>query len=170
MTRDQTVVAIGAGSGVASMAVAVGSIYQLWPVNSALGETASRLAYALEADAFAALPLLVGIIIVGNDRFLTDAIDPTLHREDRATEINGRVLDNTLQQFVLLLAGTLALSVNLAPDQMRAMPAVAVVFVAARVAFWIGYRIHPLYRAFGMAATIYLNIGITASALWKMLR
>ena len=170
MTRDQTVVAIGAGSGVASMVVAVAGIYQLWPVNPALGEVGSRLAYALQADAFAALPLLVGIIIVGNDRFLSEAIDPTLHREDLATEINGRVLDNTVQQFVLLLAGTLALSVNLAPDQMRAIPAISVVFVAARVAFWIGYRIHPLYRAFGMAATIYLNIGITASALWKMLR
>jgi hypothetical protein len=52
---------------------------------------------------------------------------------------------------------------------MRAIPAVTLVFVVARIAFWIGYRIHPLYRAFGMAATGYLNIGLLASALWKFL-
>jgi hypothetical protein len=36
-------------------------------------------------------------------------------------------------------------------------------------AAWIGYRIHPLYRAFGMAATGYLNVGLLAFALWKAL-
>jgi hypothetical protein len=53
---------------------------------------------------------------------------------------------------------------------MRAIPAVVIVFMVARTAFWVGYRIHPLYRAFGMAATGYLNVGIPAFALWKMVR
>jgi hypothetical protein len=48
---------------------------------------------------------------------------------------------------------------------MRVIPAAALVFVVARIAFWVGYRIHPLYRAFGMAATGYLNVGILACAL-----
>ena len=39
-------------------------------------------------------------------------------------------------------------------------------FVAARIAFWVGYRIHPLYRAAGFAATAYLNIGLIGAALW----
>jgi hypothetical protein len=52
---------------------------------------------------------------------------------------------------------------------MRAIPAVVVVFVVARIAFWVGYRIYPLYRAFGMAATGYLNVGILAFALWNIL-
>ena len=79
-------------------------------------------------------------------------------------------MENTLQQFLIFLIGTLALSVNLTAEQMRAIPVVVVVFIAARVAFWVGYRIHPLYRAFGMAATGYLNVGILAFALWKILR
>jgi hypothetical protein len=84
-----------------------------------------------------------------------------------ATQINGRVVDNTLQQFVLFLVATTALSVNLTPAQMRIIPAAAMVFVMARAAFWIGYSIHPLYRAFGMAATGYLNVGLLGFALWK---
>jgi hypothetical protein len=38
---------------------------------------------------------------------------------------------------------------------MRLIPAATIVFIVVRLAFWIGYRIHPLYRAFGMAATFW---------------
>ena len=71
---------------------------------------------------------------------------------------------------MLFVIGTLALSVSLPPGQMRVIAAVTIVFIVARFAFWIGYRIHPLYRAFGMAATMYLNIGILAWAGWNILR
>jgi hypothetical protein len=169
MTRDQKTVGIGAASGVAAMIAAVSVIYQLWPTNLGLADGSSRLVYALQASVFAVLPLLIGIMMVGNDRFLSEAIDPTLQKEDRATQINGRVVENTLQQFVMFLVGTLALSVNLTAEQMRAIPAVVIVFIVARILFWVGYRIHPLYRAFGMAATGYLNVGILALALWKIL-
>jgi hypothetical protein len=170
MTKDQKTVAVGAASGILSMITGVTFIYSLWPANPALTELSSRLAYTLQAAAFAVLPLVFGIIAVGNGRFLSEAIDPTLHKESAAMEVNGRVLDNTLQQFLIYLVGTLALSTVLTADQMRVIPATAIVFVVARIAFWIGYRIHPLYRAFGFAATIYLNVGILGFAFWTMLR
>jgi len=53
---------------------------------------------------------------------------------------------------------------------MRIIPGATIVFVAARLAFWVGYRIHPLYRAFGMAATGYLNIRLLGFALWNVTR
>jgi hypothetical protein len=167
MTPDQRTVAIGAGSGVATMIGAMAGLHQLWPVNPALGDVAGRLAYALQACAFASLPLLAGIVTVGNNRFLSEAIDPTLQKENAATVINGRVVDNTLQQFALFVVAIMALSANLSAAEMRLIPAAAIVFVAARTAFWIGYRIRPLYRAFGMAATAYLNVGLLGFALWR---
>ena len=86
MTSEQKIVAIGAASGVAAMFTAVLVLYQLWPTNPGLGDVNSRLAYALQANVFAVLPLLIGIMVVGNDRFLSEAIDPTLHKEDRGTQ------------------------------------------------------------------------------------
>ena len=50
------------------------------------------------------------------------------------------VLDNTLQQYVLFVIGTLALSVSLAPGQIKVIAAATIVFIVARFAFWIGYR------------------------------
>lgn len=163
-------VGVGAASGVLAMLVSVAVIFSFWPADPRLTDIGARLACTLQADVFAVLPLLIGIVVVGNNRFLSDAIDPTLQKEDAATLINGRVVENTQQQYLLFLIGTLALSTRLTADQMRVIPAAAIVFVAARILFWIGYRIHPLYRAFGMAATGYLNIGIIGFALWKILR
>ena len=45
------------------------------------------------------------IVAVGNARALGEAIDPTLGKESPAMIVDGRVLDNTLQQFVLFLVG-----------------------------------------------------------------
>jgi uncharacterized MAPEG superfamily protein len=169
MTRDQRTVGIGAASGVVAMIISIAGIYELWPINPGLADISRRLAFALQANAFAALPLLIGVLTVGNNRFLSEAIDPTLQKEDLATQINGRVVENTLQQFALFLVAITALSVNLTADTMRIVPAAAIVFVVSRAAFWIGYRIDPLYRAFGMAATGYLNVGLLAFALWRAL-
>jgi hypothetical protein len=106
------------------------------------------------------------VVAVGNARFLSDAIDPTRGAEDRTMLINGRVADNTTQQFLIFAAGSLALAANLPPAQLKLVGAAAIVFTIARVVFWIGYRIHPLYRAPGFSSTAYLNLGLLLGALW----
>jgi len=106
------------------------------------------------------------VAAVGNARFLSEAIDPTLGKESQAMVVNGRVADNTLQQYALFATGALALTANLPAERTNIVLAAAIVFVAARLLFWIGYRIDPLYRAPGFAATFYLNLGLLGGALW----
>lgn len=167
MTRDQKIVAAGAASGVAVMAVAMWLLStRLLPAPDGIASVGDRLAYGLRWAAVAALPLVAMIGAIGNARALGPAIDPTLGREDRATIVNGRVADNTVQQYLLFVVGLLALAASLSPARLPVIAAAAIVFVAARLAFWIGYRIDPLYRAFGFAATFYLNLGLLAAALW----
>jgi hypothetical protein len=107
------------------------------------------------------------LVVVGNERFLSTAIDPLRHAENKAIEINGRVADNTLQQNFVFLIGTLALSTFLTNETIKLIPALMVVFIVARIVFWIGYRINPLYRAPGMAATAYMNVGILIATLYQ---
>ena len=77
-----------------------------------------------------------------------------------------RVVDNTLQQFALFLAGSLALAASLSPERVTVIGAVAITFTVCRILFWIGYRIDPLYRAFGFSSTAYLNLALLLAALW----
>jgi uncharacterized MAPEG superfamily protein len=131
---------------------------------------ADRLARAALANLFAAVPLFAMVVAVGNERFGSKAIDPTLGRESARMIVNGRVADNTTQQFLIFSAATFGLAANLDEVHMHYIDAAAIVFIVARIAFWIGYRIHPLYRAFGFSATAYLNLGLLAEAMWLAIR
>ena len=80
--------------------------------------------------------------------------------------INCRVVDNTVQQYLLFAASSLAVAAGARGDQLSVVAAAAIVFVVARLAFWIGYRIRPVYRAAGFASTFYLNMVMFGYAVW----
>ena len=166
MTRDQKTVAAGAVAGIASMLLGLWLLTTLLPPPAGVETVADRLAYAARWLAFAALPLFAMVAAVGNARFASAAIDPTLGLEDPKTRINGRVADNTTQQLLLFAAGSLGLAASLPADWMGVIRAAAIVFVVFRIVFWIGYRIHPLYRAPGFSSTAYLNLGLLLAAVW----
>ena len=170
MTRDQKIVLTGAASGIAAMALAMWLLStRALPPPAGMETLADRLGYALRWVAFAALPLFAMLAAVGNARFASKAIDPTRGAEDRTMIVNGRVADNTTQQFLLFAAGALGLAASLSPGRMQVIAAAAIVFVVARLAFWVGYRIDPLYRAFGFSSTAYLNLGLLLGSLWLAL-
>lgn len=166
MNRDQKTVAVGALSGVAAMLLSTWLLYAVLPSPPSIVSQSDAVLYALRWLPLAALPLLAMIVAVGNARAMGPAIDPTLGNEDQAMRINIRVAGNTLEQFVLFAAGSLGLAASIDPAHVRIVGAAAIVFVAARIVFWIGYRIHPLYRAPGFSSTAYLNIGLIGAALW----
>lgn len=170
MTRDQKTVAIGAASGVATMILLLWLTYRLLPVPAGADDLAGRLAYTLRWNAFAALPLFAMVVAVANARFTTEAIDPTLGKEDVRTVVNGRVADNTLQQYAIFVVATLALASMLPGPAVRLVGAATIVFVVMRLAFWIGYRIKPVYRAFGFSSTAYMNLGLLLASLWLAVR
>ena len=166
MTRDQKVVFAGAASGILAMLLGTWLAYRLLPEPEDVATVGDRIAYAARWLALAAVPLFAMIVAVGNARFLSEAIDPTRGLEDKAMLINGRVADNTAQQFLLFVAGSLALAASLPPAQLKLVGAAAIVFTLARIVFWIGYRIDPLYRAPGFSSTAYLNLGLLLGSLW----
>lgn len=174
MKPQQKIVAIGAASGVTTMIILVW-ILSAWIIpafgftTSGFGLLAERIAFTLRMNVLAMLPLLIMIITVGNKRFLSDAINPLDHAENEAMQIDGRVVDNTLQQFILFLVASLALATVLTAKQMAIIPAVAIVHIIARFAFWYGYRQHPLLRAPGMAGTSYLNLFIMLYVIFRIM-
>jgi hypothetical protein len=170
MTRDQRIVAIGAASGIVIMVGLVWLLSWALPAPTVTDTAADRIAFALPWAVLAAVPLFAMVIVVGNARFASEAIDPTLGKESPAMVVNGRVADNTHQQFALFLVAMLALSVMLPIEWLSVIPAVSITFVLMRILFWVGYRIHPLYRAPGFSSTAYMNIFMFIAVFWLWLR
>ena len=84
-------------------------------------------------------------------------------------EIDGRVADNTLQQNFVFAIASLSLSTIVPLHQLQVVWACVIVFVVARAVFWLGYRLNPLYRAPGMSATAYMNLGMILYLLFRMI-
>ena len=169
MTRDQRTVAIGAAIGVIGMMLLVWLISTTIPEPQVVDAPGNRLAYAVRWSVVAVLPLFAVFVAIGNARFLSEAIDPTLGKESQTMIVDGRVAENTLQQFVCFLVGILALSVSVPIGWISVVPAVAITFAICRIVFWIGYRIHPLYRAPGFSSTAYMNLFMYIAVIWLRL-
>ena len=167
MNKDQKIIAAGASSGIVAMVVALLALSRFLVGLTPAADPGERLAFAAKWVAVAAVPLFVSIVAVGNARFGSKAIDPTARKESKAMIIDGRVVDNTLQQFALFTAASFAVASTSQGEQLSIVAAAAIIFVFCRFAFWIGYRIDPLYRAFGFASTIYLNLILFGVALWR---
>jgi MAPEG family len=168
MRAEQKIVAIGAASGVVAMALSVWILTVELPTPGIADALGDRMAYALRANVVAVLPLFIMFVMIGNSRFLSEAIDPTRHAESRSMQIDGRVADNTLQQNFVFFIASLALSTTIPLHNLQVVWACAIVFVAARGVFWLGYRLNPLYRAPGMSATAYMNLGMILYLLFCM--
>ena len=149
------------------MALGVWLLTRYLPQPMIADAVAERLAYALKANTVALVPLFVMFIVIGNSRFLSDAIDPTRRAESRTMDIDGRVADNTLQQNFVFVVASLALSTVVPLQCLQVVWACTIVFVVARCAFWFGYRKNPLYRAPGMSATAYMNLGMILYVLFR---
>jgi hypothetical protein len=169
MTKDQKIVAVGAASGIVGMILLVWLIAANIPEPAVIDSNGDRLAYAFRWSVVAVLPLFAMLAAIGNARFLGEAIDPTLGKESQSMIIDGRVADNTLQQFVCFLVGICALSVSVPIDRISYVPAVATTFTICRIVFWVGYRIRPLYRAPGFASTASMNLLMYMAVIWLRL-
>ena len=169
MKAEQRIVVIGAAMGVVVMALSVWALTRVLPMPAIADTSAERLVYALRANLVAIMPFIAMVATVANSRFFSEAIDPTRGVESRTLEIDSRAADNTLQQSYVFTAATLALSTVVPLHHLQVVWACAIVFVAARAAFWLGYRLDPLYRAPGMSATAFMNLGMILCVVFYLL-
>lgn len=116
-------------------------------------DQASRLAFAALWLAGPGVMLLAGIMGAARRGFHSDAIDGTRFPQAHTLEINLRYNTNTTEQLLLLAIALPGLALTLPQHRLALIPAIAVLFVFGRIAFWIGYHYRPMARTFGMALT-----------------
>jgi hypothetical protein len=133
-----------------TIAVGVG-IYYLLPPLAGMETLLARLVFALKCCAVAILVCFVmGVEAVAHERLRSPGIDPLLDYETRRMRVNLRYLQHTLEQLVVFVPGLLGLAAYSADGSaMRWVVAATVVWIAARIAFWIGYHRSSAERGYG---------------------
>jgi hypothetical protein len=129
-------------------------------------DAAARLAFAARWLLLPGLTLLAGIAAAGRRGFYPDAIDGTPTPSSHGLKINLRYNRNTLEQTVLGAIAWTGLALALPHERLVLIPAMATLFAIGRIAFWIGYLLHPLARAFGMVLTAFPTLAAYAWLVW----
>lgn len=115
-----------------------------------------RVMFALKWSAVAILlTFLTGIEAVSHERLVTEAFDPLAGKETKSLLVNLRYLQNTLEQVILFVPGLLLLAAYAEPSRAaQSVSAAALVWILARLAFWIGYRKGAQYRIAGLIGMV----------------
>jgi len=125
--------------------------YYLLPPIAGMETLLDRLVFALKCSAVAILFCFVmAIEAVAHERLRSPAIDPLSGYDTRRMRVNLRYLQHTLEQLVVFLPGLFGLAAYSADGSaMRWVVAATVVWIAARIAFWIGYHRSSAERGYG---------------------
>ena len=118
------------------------AIAYLTPPLGGMDSLAGRMLFSLKCCCLAVLFCLVtGVEAVAHERLSSPAFDPLSGFETRRLRVNQRYLQNTLEQTVVFAVGLFGLAAYSADGSaMRSVLATTIVWMLARVAFWVGYH------------------------------
>ena len=149
-------------SAILSVALFTSGYYFIPDNPKGLETPMQRLVFTLRWQSVSILTFLFGIVKVANKRFYTKAIDPISGKGEQLLAVDSRYLQNTFEQFVLNAFGQLVLSTYLNPGTAsRVIPTLVLMFTLARILFWVGYQIAPLYRALGFSIGFQSTVAVT---------
>lgn len=121
---------------------------------------AERIGFALRADAFIALWLMISIGLLARHRFFTpeDIDGGGLTHGTETAHILQATLQNTLEQTVLALLAHLTWAIRMPVSRLAVIPVAVILFLCGRVLFLTGYRGGAPSRALGFALTFYPSV------------
>ena len=145
-------------SGIAAIAISGAVSIALWfaltrflPPLSGMDALGARMLVALKCLVVATLfALVAGVEAVAHERLQGAAFDPLAGHQTKRLQVNLRYLQNTLEQTVIFAVALFGLAAYATTGEaMRAVPAVTVIWVLNRYAFWIGYHRSAAIRGLG---------------------
>lgn len=139
--------------GVSTWPLALWAGLAAWPPVPPLDAT-GRLHLALQLAVAPAVVLLLMVVACFRLFDTLGAANPLAGKESRRFQVNARVLQNTLEQAAIFVPILLALSLRLAPDDVKVLPVLTALWCVGRLAFWVGYHIEVMARGLGFDWTI----------------
>jgi hypothetical protein len=143
-------------------AVALGAaVYWLPQWADFPSEIGSRIAFALRADIFVAVWVLIAVRLVSRIRFVSEednagaAYSPPSPR----LAVRAAFLQNTLEQALIAIVANLALATVAGEAPLAFIIASVVLFTVGRLTFLRGYPGGAGARAFGMVTTVLPSLG-----------
>ncbi|API61537.1 ribosomal protein L11 (plasmid) [Tardibacter chloracetimidivorans] len=132
---------------------------------------AQRLAFALQADLFVLIWIIIGVRMVSRGRFHSAIDNPgsAFAPPSPAIAVQVAFLQNTLEQAVAAVGAHLALATLISGPLLALIPGAVFLFAIGRFTFLRGYPHGAGARAFGVVTTVVPTIGAYGWAIGLIL-
>lgn len=131
---------------------------------------AERIAFALQADIFVLVWIVIGVRMVSKGRFRSAADNPgsAFAPPSPAIAVQVAFLQNALEQAVAAVGAHLALATVISGPALALIPGAVLLFGIGRITFLRGYPQGAGSRAFGIVTTVVPTIGAYAFVIWRI--
>ena len=111
------------------------------------------------------LAILISVLHVSLTRAFTLAVNP-LSGNEHLVEVGNRVLQNTVEQYLLTAVNQLILATHVTEAHLRFIPLISVTFLIGRILFLVGYIRSPNYRGLGFNLSFLPVLAMTAANIY----
>lgn len=143
-------------------------VIDLTPAGVVLDTFEQRIAFTLKYIGVQLAWIVLLMYYVIWQRLETPALDPTNGWEEHV-QVAKNMLTNSIEHSAVFTFALLTMSIELDAVMVgRMVPGLTAIFMAGRVAFWLGY---PRYRAFGFGLSnfpILVALSVNMYALYKL--
>jgi len=115
----------------------------------------------------ALIPYVLVCMTIMTNRFNEGAHNPMVGGESFSLKVHCRMMQNTLEQYVILASCLLPLGLMLPANHLQLIPIASIWFLIARMVYWKGYlnQENVTARAPGVQLTAIINFGLFFLAL-----
>ncbi|XP_068178978.1 transmembrane protein 79 [Antennarius striatus] len=113
-----------------------------------------RVVYTLRCSVFAAVPIVLGWLVLGVSRLRFGAFRPLV--EDAMKEaglqevaVHQRFVSDTVSLFLIYFLQLVVMAIYLSQEQLKLVPLLTIVFAVGRLVYWVAAAFGSSIRAFG---------------------
>ncbi|KAJ8386476.1 hypothetical protein AAFF_G00169460 [Aldrovandia affinis] len=110
-----------------------------------------RLVYTLRCSIFAAVPIILGVLVLGVSRIWFSSVKPLYEggAESREVSVHWRYVSDSLSLFLLYFLQLAVMATYLSQDLLKLVPLLTIVFAFGRLVYWVSVALGSSVRAVG---------------------
>lgn len=132
---------------------------ELNPQHQQLSTVLDRIIYAVQLEVYSLLMVILTLKVVVLGRLFSAAYNPLSGNEGKVAKAS-RIFVNTMEQFVIHFFNVFIFSTWVPEEYLFVLPGIVAAFVFGRVAFFVGYMIHPKHRLLGFVWTVVPTVAL----------
>ncbi|KAM7382795.1 hypothetical protein PAMP_002505 [Pampus punctatissimus] len=138
-----------------------------------------RLVYTLRCSVFAAMPIVLGWLVLGVCRLRSGLVRPLFDEEAKEVElqeisVHRRFVSDSVSLFLIYFLQLVVMAMYLSQEQLKLVPLLTIIFAFGRLVYWVAAAFGSSIRGFGfglsflpslamMVANIYFIFSVEAS-------